>query len=69
MSKSPPVFRQIAPLDVPDEALDALGDHLGVPKMLKPQSVPSSKVVSDPEKRSQERPAPAPEADSAFRSS
>ncbi len=37
MSKTPPVFRSIsAPLEVPDEVLHALGDQLGVPKMVKP---------------------------------
>ena len=42
MSKPAPVFRPIsAPLDVPDEALNALGDRLGVPTMVKPEQPPA----------------------------
>jgi hypothetical protein len=50
MSKNPPVFRSIsAPLEVPDEALNALGDQLGVPKMVKPEPILSPKAASSPE--------------------
>ena len=42
MSKNPPVFRKIgAPLDVSDDALNALGDKLGVPTMVKPETPPA----------------------------
>ncbi len=38
MSKQAPIFRPIsAPLDVSDEALNAIGDKLGVPTMVKPE--------------------------------
>lgn len=32
---SKPTFRPIAPLDVDDQALDAINDRLGVPKMVR----------------------------------
>ncbi len=42
MSKPAPIFRQIAaPLDVPDDALNALGDKLGVPTMVRPEQPPA----------------------------
>ena len=45
-SSSAPVFRPIsAPLDVPDDALQALGDRLGVPTMVKPEAKPVEPVV------------------------
>jgi hypothetical protein len=50
MSRHTPVFRSIpAPLEVPDEALNALGDQLGVPKMVKPVPVPSPSIATQPE--------------------
>ncbi|MGO9170414.1 MAG: hypothetical protein ACLP7P_00390 [Rhodomicrobium sp.] len=50
MSKNPPVFRPIsAPLGVPDEALNDLGDRLGVPKMIKPEPASSPKIDAVPE--------------------
>jgi hypothetical protein len=50
MSRHTPVFRSIpAPLEVPDEALNALGDQLGVPKMVKPVPVPAPLMASHPE--------------------
>ncbi len=50
MSKNPPVFRQIvAPLEVPDEALNALGDRLGVPTMVKPDQAPAPTIDAAPE--------------------
>jgi hypothetical protein len=50
MSRHTPVFRSIpAPLEVPDEALNALGDQLGVPKMVKPVPVPSPLMASHPD--------------------
>ena len=58
MSKSPPVFRQIsAPLDVSDDDLNALGERLGVPTMVKPQPPPAPGTAS-----SGEEPARAPYA-------
>ena len=46
MSKNPPVFRQIsAPLDVSDDDLNALGDKLGVPTMVKPETPPAPAVA------------------------
>lgn len=49
MSKNPPVFRSIAaPLEVPDEVLHALGDQLGVPKMVKPEPVLAPKIDTSP---------------------
>jgi hypothetical protein len=42
MSRNPPVFRKIgAPLDVSDDDLNALGDKLGVPTMVKPETPPA----------------------------
>jgi hypothetical protein len=50
MSKNRPVFRPIsAPLDVPDEALNALGDRLGVPKMVKPEPPQPREIDAIPE--------------------
>ena len=46
MSKNPPVFRQIsAPLDVSDDDLNALGDKLGVPTMVKPETTPAPTIA------------------------
>jgi hypothetical protein len=66
MSKNPPIFRQIGtPLEVPDEALNALGDHLGVPTMVKPEPAPSPKIDARPEispaavYSAQDRPTPS----------
>ena len=56
MSKNPPVFRQIgAPLDVSDDDLNALGDKLGVPTMMKPETPPAPEIAV-----SGENPAHAP---------
>ena len=44
---SKPSFRQIQPLDVPDEALQTVNDRLGVPTMVRPV-------------RAKEPPAPRP---------
>jgi hypothetical protein len=45
MSRNPPIFRPIvAPLEVPDEALNDLGDRLGVPTMVKPEPAPPPKI-------------------------
>jgi hypothetical protein len=50
MSKNPPVFRSIgAPLEVPDEALNDLGDRLGVPKMVMPEPPTPQKIDAMPE--------------------
>jgi hypothetical protein len=50
MSKSPPVFRSIStPLEVTDDALNELGDKLGVPKIVKPAPAPSSVIEAQPE--------------------
>jgi hypothetical protein len=50
MSKNPPVFRQIgAPLNVSDDDLNALGDQLGVPTMVKPEPAPSPSIDARPE--------------------
>ncbi len=58
MSKNPPVFRQIsAPLDVSDDDLNALGERLGVPTMVKPQPPPAPGTAS-----SGENPARVPQA-------
>lgn len=55
MSKNPPVFRQIsAPLDVSDDDLNALGDKLGVPTMVKPETPPAPNTAA-----TREHPAPA----------
>jgi hypothetical protein len=66
MSKNPPVFRQIdAPLEVPDEALNALGDKLGVPTMVKPEPALSPNIDARSEIppaaafSAQDRPAPS----------
>jgi hypothetical protein len=49
MSKNRPVFRPISgPLDVPDDALNALGDRLGVPTMVKPEPAPSPDIDAMP---------------------
>jgi hypothetical protein len=67
MSKPAPVFRPIgAPLDVPDEALNALSDKLGVPSLVKPEATPAANFgaktsISGPEKVS-ESPARSVEA-------
>jgi len=46
MSKNPPVFRKIsAPLDVSDDDLHALGDKLGVPTMVKPETPPAPTIA------------------------
>jgi hypothetical protein len=51
MSKSAPLFRPISvPLEASDEELNALGDQLGVPTMIKPEPVASSKTSASPEK-------------------
>ena len=53
MSKSAPLFRPISvPLDVSDAELNALGDHLGVPTMIKPEPVPSPKTNASDENAS-----------------
>ena len=47
MSKPAPHFRPInVPLDVSDEALNALGDRLGVPALVRPEPPPAPKVNS-----------------------
>ena len=52
MSKPAPQFRQIAaPLDVPDDVLNALGDKLGVPTMVKPEPPPAPKIDTPNEDR------------------
>ena len=52
MSKNPPVFRQIAaPLDVSDDDLNALGDKLGVPTMVKPEPPPAPETDAPPKIR------------------
>jgi hypothetical protein len=49
MSKNRPVFRPIGePLEVPDEALNALADQHGVPKMVKPEPVPPPTIDVTP---------------------
>ncbi len=51
MSKPAPVFRPIsAPLDVPDEELNALGDKLGVPTMVRPEPPPAPVYGAPPAK-------------------
>lgn len=58
MSKNPPVFRQIgAPLDVSDDDLNALGEQLGVPTMVKPQPHPAPAVSSENSDRMPQTPA------------
>ena len=50
MSKPAPIFRQIAaPLDVSDDALNTLGDKLGVPTMVRPEPPPAPKTDTPPE--------------------
>jgi len=45
MSKPAPHFRPInVPLDVSDEALNALGDRLGVPALVRPEPPPAPKA-------------------------
>ena len=58
MSKNRPVFRPISgPLDVPDDALNALGDRLGVPTMVKPEPSPPHEIDAVPENPASHRPA------------
>ncbi len=58
MSKPAPLFRQIAaPLDVPDDVLNALGDKLGVPTMVRPEQPPAPQSVPSPEDRRDRPPA------------
>ncbi len=60
MSKPAPVFRQIAaPLDVPDDALNALGDKLGVPTMVRPEPPPAPKIDAAPENLQARPPSPS----------
>lgn len=44
MSKPAPLFRPIGPLDVPDDALNALSESLGVPNLVRPSPAPVAKT-------------------------
>jgi hypothetical protein len=44
MSKPAPVFRPIGPLEVPDDALNALSEQLGVPSLVRPPPAPAAKA-------------------------
>ena len=61
MSKPAPVFRQIGPLEVPDDALNALSERLGVPNLVRPPPAPAPAVMAavTPVRESPVRP-PAP---------
>ena len=50
MNKPAPRFRPISgPLDVSDDALDKLGDELGVPSLVKPEQPPAPSPLSVPD--------------------
>ena len=48
MSKTAPVFRPIGPLEVPDDALNALSEKLGVPNLVRPPPAPAAKAPAAP---------------------
>ena len=48
MSKPAPVFRQIGPLEVPDDALNALSEKLGVPSLVRPPPAPAAVAPAAP---------------------
>jgi hypothetical protein len=59
MSKHAPVFRQIGPLEVTDDALNALSESLGVPNLVRPSPAPLAKTPVTPVSESAASP-PAP---------
>jgi len=59
MSKPAPVFRPIGPLEVPDDALNALSEQLGVPNLVRPSPTPAAKALAVPASESAVSP-PAP---------
>ena len=60
MSKPAPQFRQIAaPLDVPDDVLNALGDKLGVPSLVKPEPAPAPRSGVTPQDQHAWPPSPS----------
>lgn len=59
MSKPAPVFRPIGPLEVPDDALNALSESLGVPNLVRPSPAPVAKSPVAPASESAVSP-PAP---------
>jgi hypothetical protein len=67
MSKPVPIFRPIgAPLEVPDEALNALSDKLGVPSLKKPDLAPApSRLEAQPAVQAAGTSAPDREEDIA----
>lgn len=66
MSKPVPVFRSIgAPLAVSDDELNALGDKLGVPTLMKPETVPAPRIAA-PHENTANPPPSAGEAAAPF---
>lgn len=65
MSKPAPVFRQIGPLEVPDDALNALSEQLGVPSLVRPPPAPAVKTPSAPAREFMA--SPPAQADPIFR--
>jgi hypothetical protein len=59
MSKPAPVFRPIGPLEVPDDALNALSEKLGVPSLVRPPPAPASVAPAAPVRETPASP-PAP---------